>query len=127
MELITIYRIQDSSGHGPWWTDNDEVQNYLNNKKYDLETHVPISVDIGLRPSNFPYCMYCGCLSLEDLRYWFDSEFLDILADNDFVIMKYVLPKTATKIGKSGKQVAFDKFEIISEMVLDIEHMFFEV
>lgn len=121
---IDIYRVEHKETRiGPfvgYYVLNEQLHDVMQDIQQATNSMAPVN-DFSILPSNLPYCMNFGCLSIDQLKDWFvkplDQElmtakdFIEGLDKAQFVIAHYQAPKHTTKTGKSGMQVMYNCYD----------------
>jgi hypothetical protein len=118
--MIDVYRIEHkNSGLGIFsHKENDEYHFLVDNlssyyEELRSETKEKIYRTIGNDLTvDFNENILCGCLTLEDIDYWF-GPFLNDIYKNDFMLVNYKV--TYIIETKSKKQVGFYKKDILNK------------
>ncbi len=112
---IKIYRIENEHGIGPFakeYFDHTEHQEFYDKvfwpklKKFYHQQHLPNLKEDNL---NLTDDHLTGCLAVNDFNHWFSREFLMDLDSMDFAISCYEVDSDYLYVGKTNKQVVFDK------------------
>lgn len=106
--MITVYRVEDEEGIGPYKSSSSSVVEYLRCHNLMWDTHPSILIDAGVYSDNY----YCGFRNHEQLLSWFDSK-LGILHRHGFKVAAYRVPFTSVALGLSGRQLAFIKEDAV--------------
>ena len=122
-KIVTLYRVEDSHGYGPYASENEEVMELMD--KVDEETTY-------INPNNNPgpqrdeikfkgHEFYFACTSLRILKNWFtglNGNYLYELLKFGYKVVEIKIPISAVIFGKSGTQCAFNKKSIIEKKVI---------
>ncbi len=111
MDTYTIYRVEDSKGNGPFTkiSQTEQQRNILLHHVADYTVHPLAPHDCGYRnASDIPFCMVCGCESLDILKHWFPTpDVITVLEELEMKINVYVVESSDVRVSKSGLQVMF--------------------
>ncbi len=93
---MTVYRVQDKAGWGPYYNDNPAIRRHKNMAKWPPPTH-----DCGRWPAGDELC---GFTSMRALRAWFSSDCVNKLKADGFAVVR-IADVEVTAVG--GKQCLF--------------------
>jgi nucleoside 2-deoxyribosyltransferase len=115
---IKVYRIENEEGIGPFakeYFDTTSCQNFYDHefwpklKKHFNQKHLPSLKEdnVSLNDEHLT-----GCLDTHDFNYWFTKDLLKALDSMNFAISCYEIDDNFVYVGKTHKQVVFDKNEM---------------
>ena len=107
---VSIYRVEKRrAGAGPYNKSNQEVLGKMF-AEHGTGSHPNPEQDELLRGIRADE--YCGFATLEQLDDWFTG-YHSILAENDFIVARYVVPITKVRYGKT--QAVFRRGDLFPE------------
>lgn len=106
---MKIYRVENDDGRGPYWDNpcvefNDKLFKALSSHNEDDEKHPTPCYDCFSAPRLGPE-IFCGFLSLQQVRDWFTKQERKLLRDDGFKFKAFDIPKKFVWEGR--KQCVF--------------------